>query len=66
MDFVCKKNRGSHWFPWFLSLTPSLVLIIPKATVTIFSHTSMSLSPFDNQGRGGSHHIPAYSTPVHP
>ena len=64
MDFVCKKNR-SRWFPWFLSPTPSPVLIISKGN----GHnilTSMSLSPSDNEGRGGSHHIPAYSTPVHP
>ena len=57
MDFVCKKNRP-RWFPWFLSPTPSPVLIIPKATVTIFSLTSMSLPPSDNEVRGRQ---PSYS-----
>ena len=60
MDFVCKKNR-SRWFPWFLSPTPSPVLIISKGN----GHnilTSMSLSPSDNEGRGQQ---PSYSRIQH-
>ena len=64
MAFVCKKTQA-RWFPWFLSLTPSPVLIIPKATVTIFSKVYFCPLPIIKEG-GGSHHIPAYSTPVHP